>query len=480
MPPLTQAQTTAIQNANQNATINANAILTPPATPNLPPTTPPQAPAVTPFDINQYIQPPQPQDNSQLEQQTQSVFEQLLGAQQQAATQGQRQTALEQQSGIPQLTTDLANIQNEIMQKELEFRRQREAITSNAGISTAEQRNAELADVSRKQASQLADLEVIRAARSNSLNAIQSIIDRKVQREFADEGRRIENLKFIYDQRKGDLTKAQDRQYQQMITREERAFNLAKSKYEQVENAKGELIKNAQLNGASTATLQKIMAAKDLAGAYAAAGNFGLSIDDKIKRASYAKAMKDLAGSSANQLQDSEITGVPSQDLAKIIDVTGAKSTKGITDALGVIKGVETFAKRNPEGTFIGMAPIRFLPAVFRGAEAKTERQFNLGDINAINLKVQQWASGASLTTEQTKQVKRLVPDKNDTDAQIKRKVNQLTQYMIGQVQSELASQGIQTGTPTFDFFNQTTTLNVDENGNVVIPGETSDEDFWK
>ena len=67
------------------------------------------------------------------------------------------------------------------MQKELEFRRQREAITSNAGISTAEQRNAELADVSRKQASELADLEVVRAARSNSLNAIQSIIDRKVQ-----------------------------------------------------------------------------------------------------------------------------------------------------------------------------------------------------------------------------------------------------------------------------------------------------------
>ena len=217
MPPLTQDQTTAIQNANQNATINADAILTPPATPRLPTITQPEQPTTQPFDINQYIQAPQPQDNTQLEQETNSVFEQLLGAQQQAATQGARLTAMEQQAGIPQLTTDLADIQNQISQKDHAFRRQREAIINNPGIQTAEQRNAELADVSRKQASELADLEVVRAARSNSLNAIQSIIDRKVQREFADESRRIENLKFIYDQRKGDLTKAQDRQYQQMI-----------------------------------------------------------------------------------------------------------------------------------------------------------------------------------------------------------------------------------------------------------------------
>ena len=331
MPPLTPEQTTAIQNANQNATINAGSILTPPATPKLPTITPPEQPTTQPFDINQYIQPPQPQDNTQLEQQTNSVFEQLLGAQDQAATQGARLTALEQQAGIPQLTIDLADIQNQINKKELDFRRQQEAIVNNPGISTAAQRNAELADVSRKQASELADLEVVRAARSNSLNAIQSIIDRKVQREFADEGRRIENLKFIYDQRKGDLTKAQDRQYQQMITREERAYNLAKSKYEQVENAKGELIKNAQLNGANTATLQKIMAAKDLAGAYAAAGNFGLSIDDKIKKAQLDK------------IKNAQDSTPEASDMDKDVDF---RKLKGVSELRSTLKAYDNLVKQ--------------------------------------------------------------------------------------------------------------------------------------
>lgn len=327
MPPLTPQQNTAIQNANQNATVNANAITTPPAQPNLPVTQPPQAPTPTPFDITQYITPPQQQDNSQLEQQTQSVFEQLLGAQQQAATQGARLTAMEQQAGVPQLTTDLADIQNQISQKDLAFRREREAIQNET--LTAAQKNARLADVSRKQASELADLEVVRAARSNSLNAIQSIIDRKVQREFADEGRRIENLKFIYDSVKGDLTKAQDRQYQQMISRENRAFELAKSKYEQVENAKGELVKNAQLNGANTATLQKIMAAKDLAGAYAAAGNFGLSIEDKLKRAQLAKALAETSGIPAAQKAKVE-------NLANVAQlISELKTAQGFAGAVG-------------------------------------------------------------------------------------------------------------------------------------------------
>lgn len=477
MPPLTQTQTSTINNANQNAVVNANNLENPVTTPNLPTTQPPAVPSIGTFIGQQGTT--QDQQVQDLQGQEKSAFESLFGAMQGTENRGAQVTALENQAGIPQLTTDLADIQNQIMQKELEFRRQREAIVNRAGISTAEQRNAELADVSRKQSAELADLEVVRAARSNSLNAIQSIIDRKVERQFKDEDTRINNLKFTYEAVKGDLTKAQDRQYNEMIKREERAYNIAKGKYEQLETAKGELVKNAQLNGAPAATLAKIMSAQKLEDAYSFAGGYGLSIDDKIKRAQYSKAMRELAGGDTGAISETDLTGVPSQDMAKIIKATGAKNNANIQNALGVIKGLETFAGRNPEGTFMGMAPIRFLPAVFRGAKAKTERQFNLGDISAINLKVQQWASGASLTKEQTKQVQRLVPDKNDTDAQVKRKVNQLTQYMLNQVGGELAAQGIESTAPSFDFFNTQTNFQIDANGNVVIPGDASDEDFW-
>ena len=454
MPPLTQEQTTAIQNANQNATINAGSILTPPATPRLPTITPPEQPTTQPFDINQYIQPPQPQDNTQLEQQTNSVFEQLLGAQQQASTQGARLSAMEQQAGIPQLTTDLADIQNQINKKELDFRRQQEAIVNNPGISTAAQRSAELADVSRKQASELADLEVIRAARTNSLNAIQSIIDRKVQREFADESRRIENLKFIYDQRKGDLTKAQDRQYQQMITREERAFNLAKSKYEQVENAKGELIKNAQLNGANTATLQKIMAAKDLAGAYAAAGNFGLSIDDKIKQ-----ARMQSSGVNINP----KVLATPQFKNAQA--ATALKST--LQKAIEAVNKYGNYEKLNAEG---------------QGILNSLQVQLRSEISTALEQGVVQPGEAASFDKIAGQLNKSIFIRNKKTLGALNSLVDSMDKR-VNQQKSALSSAfGVDSGQldTALGIASSPTQITFDENGNVVIPGSVTDEVFWK
>lgn len=475
MPPLTQEQTNTINEASKNATIGAENLINSPGRPSLPTS------QANLFDLTQYLTPKQSQIDTKvqdLQTKSNTVFDELFGAMGATENRGAQTTAIEAQYGVPQLTLDLNQIDNEITQKALEFRREQEAIQKSTG--SVAQKNAQLADVSRKQYSQMADMEVVRAAKAKTFDAINSIISKKIDRQFADEDARINNLKFQYETIKSDLTKSEDRQYNEMITREERAFNIAKSRYEQVETAKGELIKNATLNGAGTATLKKIMAAQTLEDAYASAGSYGLSIDDKIKRANYAKALSELSGGSSGQLTSGEVTGIPSQDMAKILDKTGAKNNTNIQNAIGVIKGLETIAQRNPEGTFIGMAPIRILPTIFRGKEAKTERQFNVGDINAINLKVQQWASGASLTKEQTKQVERMVPDKNDTDEQAKRKINQLTQYMMGQIGGELAAQGIQSTTPAFDFFTETPTdIQFDENGNVVIQGETADEDFW-
>lgn len=350
MPPLTPEQTTAIQNANQNATVNADAILTPPATPNLPATRPPEPPTV-PQDIMQFVTPPPQADNTQLEQQTSSVFEQLLGAQDQAATQGARLTALEQQAGIPTMSLELSNLNTTIRQKALDFKREQEAIQNET--LTAAQKNARLADVSRKQAAQMADYEVARAALTGSLNAIQSIIDRKVQREFADEGRRIENLKFIYDQRKGDLTKAQDRQYQQMITREERAFNLAKSKFEQVENAKAAAIQSIAGSNAPNSVYEKIMKAKDIGEATKIAAPYSdaylkrqlLSSQISEQKAKTEKAKKDLT----------EKPGINQETLTKAIESkigTKALATKNLIAQLQIVKDLYSqygARPRNPD-----------------------------------------------------------------------------------------------------------------------------------
>lgn len=263
MPPLTNSQSDTIANASKNAKVTTQQLENPVVTPNLPATTPPKEPTIA--SIDSFISNPTvvSQDTTALENQTSDIFNELFGAKQATQSRGRNLTKLEETAGIPTLTTELAQIQNDINQKSLDFRREREAIQRGTGL-TASQVNARLADVSRKQSSELADLEVIRAARSNSLNAIQSIIDRKVERQFADEDARIKNLQFIYDNVKGDLTKAQDRKYNEMITRENRAFEIAKTKFEQVENAKARAIESIAGSGAPTSVYNAIMKGEDI------------------------------------------------------------------------------------------------------------------------------------------------------------------------------------------------------------------------
>lgn len=339
MPPLTQEQTQAIETANKNAKVTTDMLTGSTVTPTLPVTTPPAAPAPAPFDINQYITPTQGTDITALENDTSSIFEQLMGANKATETRGRNVTRLEEQSGIPKLTTDLAEIQNQINQKDLAFRREREGIQLEAGL-TAAQKNARLSDVSRKQSSELADLEVVRAARSNSLNAIQSIIDRKVSREFADEDARIKNLQFVYDNVKSDLTKAQDRKYQEMIARENRGFELAKGKYEQVENTKGQMVKNAALLGADSSTIAKIMSITDEKTLYSTPG-FSKYLVSPLEKLQYEKAsfdskqMKKIMEESGI---DNNLTPAQKEDILK------NKNAQQAASRIGVIRAIQKYS----------------------------------------------------------------------------------------------------------------------------------------
>lgn len=296
--------------------------------------TPPAQTSNTSFlnDISSFLKLPEPtttiQGQNVSDLQTNNTFltgeiAKLLGD---TSTQGERTLQAEKDAGIPQLQTDLTDIVNEINTKDLEFRRIREEIMNTPGL-TVGQRNARLADVTRKQTSELADLEVIRMARSNSLENAQSIIDRKLQLEFADEQARIDGLKFFYNENKELLTKADDREYQKLITQEERAFEIAKSNYQAVEQAKVELVKNASINGASPSTLKSIMSAKTLDEAYTNAGSYGLSLADQYTRNQIRKQISDLGV----EVSDSKIE----QTVNNVSLVDRILNSKGITLGVG-------------------------------------------------------------------------------------------------------------------------------------------------
>lgn len=130
-----------------------------------------------------------------------------------------------------------------------------------------------------------------------------------------------------------------------------------------------------------------------------------------------------------------------------------AGTQTAISPILGVINAAQDLAESNPTGEFKGISPLNSvldakIPLVgiglpFRSSLQSKEGINNEGYINGINLKVQQWASGASLTDAQTKQVEQMVPTKDDTDEHVQEKLNNLVNFMQQQIGSTLATNGI-------------------------------------
>lgn len=135
--------------------------------------------------------------------------------------------------------------------------------------------------------------------------------------------------------------------------------------------------------------------------------------------------------------------------VSNIVKQTDFKKNETFERALNVISGVERITGANPEGKFEGLAPIR-LPNRYTTTEGRTNR----ADIAGLDLKVQQWASGASLTAQQTEKVLKMVPKVTDTDKQVKDKLNSLTNYMAGEVRGGFAGSGVDVTFDNVDYFN--------------------------
>lgn len=139
----------------------------------------------------------------------------------------------------------------------------------------------------------------------------------------------------------------------------------------------------------------------------------------------------------------------PTGSLAGFIKASGLKDNAKIQDILGVIAATQKLAERNPEGNFEGLGIITAPIPALSSSEGRT----NKADVGAINLKVQQWASGASLTEDQTKKVNELTPRQGETYAQTKDKINGLTNFMLTQAQGLMAAQGVEYNPEEIDYF---------------------------
>lgn len=292
---------------------------------------------------------------------------------------------------------------------------------------------------------------------NDSLDRLFKIYSEDAQNEF-EYKREVKKMVYEYADKKTQ------RKLDEIDKQEERAYSEKQKLIESTQS----IAKEAAKNGASAGTLTKIANAKSFAEAISAAGKYMLNTQvvkldngNTVVVDSSGKIISNLGGASASGgsgfiVSNDILKNTYGNDVVSLIANTikssGAKQSQSTNDAINVISGLQELVKGSPEGVFKGLAPLRLLPGKLKSPEALT----NLSNIEAVNLKVQQWASGAALTEQQTKQVEKITPRKGNTDVQIKAKTNALANYMISQVSGQLAGQGIGFAVDKVDLFTKT------------------------
>jgi len=161
------------------------------------------------------------------------------------------------------------------------------------------------------------------------------------------------------------------------------------------------------------------------------------------------KKLADIDVNPIKLIQNADVATPEGRNTSNLITILGSKkiaegAKTQVANVLGVINAVQDIASKRQNGKFKGLNPLQGI-ADFISPEALLSKEAveNRGYLDAINLKVQQWASGASLTAQQTEQVNNLTPKKSDTDGAVKTKLNNLTNFMLTQAKSSLQSQGV-------------------------------------
>ena len=276
----------------------------------------------------------------------QDLYEGLLGL----GTKGQATIQAEQEAGIGRLSTELTDVENEIAQKSLRFRRDRERIETQGG--TVAQVNAKLNEVSRKQNREIADLEVIRAARSNSLTNAQNLVNRQIELEFGDKIAQVNALKFIYDENKESLTKEEDRLLQQTIKREERAFEVASNEFARLKDAQYTMLEYAKENGAPNNVLKSILQSETAEGAALAAGQYGV---DPVRQANLANTYNQIKVRNAElDLKRNQIALSQLSDAQKAAEEESVEKELQKVEAEAALSNLQLISdiyKINPDGS---------------------------------------------------------------------------------------------------------------------------------
>lgn len=367
-----------------------------------------------------------------------------------------RLTADEYAGTVDPAKAELNQINQQMNEEALAGRRRTEAVLQIPGI-TKEQAQDKINEISRGNASKLADLAVVQMAKQGAYDSAKEIADRAVQAKVEDQKNKLNALMFTYTENKELFTKAEQRAFETAQADRERKLNAEEKNLQRI----SDLSLQALADGAPASVVTKMRNAKTEAEAISIGGQYIGRNKRRLEEAQLSKIYSDIneskkAGGTvalSETLNKYASIGDPNVNKEVLSSILSGKQvsagTKGrIAPAYEVLNALDDFSSQRQDGKFTGMGGFLGFAKLKEGVKGlfnskDPEAIQNAQNIDAINLKVQQWASGASLTEQQTKQVNKLTPTTWDSDKEIQTKTTGLYNYMLNQVESGLLTDGV-------------------------------------
>lgn len=397
--------------------------------------------------------------NTQVQDYQDKTVMQILDAYNNIAGESAYRAQVTQDSNINGLKQNLQNINNQILTKQAEI--QQDDVRLAAGLNNIEKKAIPMEFITGQQQSVQRDAQIARALKMSEIGVLnaqvlagqgnielaQKTVDDAVAAKFAPFKEFIDIKQKQLVAVAPLLSKAEAKQAAAQKLKNDLSLRKL-DKLESDEKDAQKLAMTAGANGAPPSIVSKMAQAKNLAEAIAIGGQYMSDpLDRSIKAAQLRKLNLDNNANDPNSQQAIINSVVNEKDPSKLVSSffksnPKIKTNPDINNAAAVVSSINEFAKPIGGGKIKGYGFLGggFLPEFASGQNAIKNR----ADIATIEGKVQQWLSGAALSKGQEKLVKQMIPEGNDTDATVRTKLNNLTNYMLGDIKGRATAQGAQ------------------------------------
>ncbi len=370
----------------------------------------------------------------------------------------QTNQANQEASQINPIQQTLNDINTQIADQQIAYRAEQDKIRSTPmSVGQAQVNNNAIEDTYGRR---LADLAIRQSAAQGNIDSIRSNFERQTKlliQPYENELR----FQQTFAQKYADSLSTKENKQLELVM-DERKSLIQQTK--DLQNAKAQMIQEISKNGggADQATIQAVQNATDVTEIAQAGSKYvgrqdllNSQLDRQLKQAQLNKIYSDINSAKNPQVLASQVNqltqlGDPKTNKQAISAILAGKGieagTKGrIAPANEVMNAVEEFTANRQNGGFTGVGGLGYRKEKLKGFfnQKSPEAIYNQGQISALNLKVQQWASGANLSTQQTKEALNMVPSDKDSDKVVRTKLNTLYNFMANNVESGLLTDGV-------------------------------------